>query len=251
MGLTIHWQAATKPGEDARAIIAALRQKAFDLPFEEVGPTIDLQGESACDYKTYRRDEADWARLGWFLIQADTKVKLDSRAWRPLTPHAVIGFPIFVGEDCEPMNIALSRFPSHITVQGRGVIETGHDPATWYMKAFCKTQYASRISVEHFLRCHLGVIAMLRAMQDAGLQVEVSDEGGYWETQDVEALVSRVGESNELVAALAGALSDDSSVRTYAPVFDFAEFERLEHEGNAKWHDLAELVRETRRRTSS
>jgi len=69
--------------------------------------------------------------------------------------------------------------------------------------SFCKTEYASRPDRggwANFQRAHLSVVAILEHMQHIGFSVEVSDEGGFWETRDLAVLARHVGQEDVLAA---------------------------------------------------
>ena len=67
MGLTIHYnlRSATRSPKKARELVARLRGRALDLPFEEVGDLVELAG-SACDFTQCGTDDPH----RWLLIQA-------------------------------------------------------------------------------------------------------------------------------------------------------------------------------------
>ena len=88
------------------------------------------------------------------------------------------------------------------------------------------------MSNEHFIKCHLTVIAGLDLAQSLGLRVEVLDEGGYWEARDVTALLKELHIWNEAIAAFAGSLGDAHGGEVQAPIKDHPEFELLEHFGS-------------------
>jgi hypothetical protein len=93
---------------------------------------------------------------------------------------------------------------------------------------------------ENFLKCHLQIISLLDFWRGLGVRVKVNDEGGYWRTRSVEELRAELGGYDRLVAAVGGALKDAtgesaaaSSVE--APIFNYRNFERLEHEGQQEF----------------
>jgi len=196
MGLTIHYSlhSGTKSPRKARQLIEALRQKALDLPFKEVGEVIDLSGDD-CDFERRERDDPQ----RWLLIQAGQHVERDGYGYCVL-PKRVIAFSTWPGEGCEKANFGLALYPASIQAQ-RGRLRTGL--AGWFWSSFCKTQYASnadRGGVPHFLRCHLSVVKMLDHARALGILGHVSDEGGFWDKRDVKALAQEVGEWNEFIA---------------------------------------------------
>ena len=78
MGLTIHYslKSSTRSAKEARSQIERLRQHALDLPFKEVGETVDLSGDEARRRFPYLAPEVVSARFrqgdGWldvYLVQ--------------------------------------------------------------------------------------------------------------------------------------------------------------------------------------
>ena len=71
MGLTIHYQlqSDTRSIQKARELVARLRSRALDLPFEKVEELIELTG-SECDYQQYEQEHP----YRWLLIQAQEHV---------------------------------------------------------------------------------------------------------------------------------------------------------------------------------
>ncbi len=96
-------------------------------------------------------------------------------------PHPLVCFPVWPGKGCEPAAFGLCKLPP---------VER------WQWSFSCCTQYASRPEhggLENFLRCHQALVALLDAIQGAGLaEVEVQDDGGYWERRDQEKLAETV-----------------------------------------------------------
>lgn len=125
--------------------------------------------------------------------------------------------------------------------------------------AFCKTQYASKFGMAHFVRCHLSVCHLLRRLETIPtLSVQINDEGKYetsyhtddWTVEnphyywhdakyDVDELVKECGEWNEMIAGFAGAFSDTIAkygMSDEAPIKAYRDFERLEAKGREKEH---------------
>lgn len=140
----------------------------------------------------------------------------------PLTgdPDSAIGFFVNPGQGCETAFFGLLR-----RYDVAGV------PTDWYWHCSCKTQYASTVSDAHFITCHTSLINVLDRAAQLGLQLDVNDEGHYWETRDTARLLIEVAHMNRLVARLVGALSDamgKAGGRLQAPIVDHPRFERLE-----------------------
>jgi len=108
------------------------------------------------------------------------------------------------------------------------------DSSHWSWHSFCKTQYASAHGDEHFLKCHKSVIARLDATQRRGIECEVHDETGFYESRDETQLLASVEHMNWLIARFAAKLSDayenagGSSRQVQAEIFRHPDFERLE-----------------------
>jgi len=236
MGLTIHWnlQAEVRTETEARALVERLRQRALDLPFASVSDTVDLSGRHA-DYKLLPDDAPE----RWLLIQAGQYVESGDRHYA-VAPQHVIAFQTQPGDGCEPANFGLCRYPAYLEVDDQRVgflprkrrVRTGL--TGWCWSSFCKTQYASNPEcggVPNFLRCHLGVIALLDFAKSLGMVEHVSDEGNYWEARDVEALAKEVGSWNEMIAGFAGQLKDALGANVISAIAAFPNFEHLEARG--------------------
>jgi hypothetical protein len=230
VGLTIHYQlhSDTRSPQQARRLVEQLRAKAMDLPFEEVGEVVDLTGDG-CDFHNYDREHP----LRWLVIQAGQRV-IREDVYYAVTPKHIIAFSTYPGEGCEPANFGLCRYPGKIRIedpragQARSLL-TGLKGWSW--GSFCRTQYASQLGVEHFLRCHLLVIKMLDHARQLGILGHVKDEGEFWEKRDVKALAQEVGLWNEMIAGVAGRLKDQFGDNFIAPIADYPDFEHLEAKG--------------------
>lgn len=138
---------------------------------------------------------------------------------------------VMPGEGCESATFGLCRYPG---VKG------------WKLASWCKTQYAAKSGIEHFLACHRRVISLLDLWRDLGIELDVCDEGEYWQTRSLEELRRRVAVYDRLVAAVAGAIKDSTdagSPTIRAEIFDDARFERLEAEGRAEFATQIEELR--------
>ena len=88
--------------------------------------------------------------------------------------------------------------------------------------------------MKNFLRCHLSIVTLLDHAESLGLLNEVSDEGGYWEGRDVEALGKEVGDWNVMIAGFAGELLDSFGDNVVAEMTSYPSFEHLEAKGRAQ-----------------
>jgi hypothetical protein len=235
MGLTIHYhlRLGIRSIAEARQLITQLRQHALDLPLKEVGPLVEFAGD-ACDFEKVQDDDPN----RWLLIQARHHFER-GRYGYCVSPRRVIAFSTLPGDGCEQANFGLCLFPGVIEVEDHSVcphrqrrIRTGAIGWTW--GSFCKSQYASRFGTEHFLRCHLCVVAMLDHAKALGILAHVSDEGEFWEKRDVKALAQEVGEWNEMIAAGAGRLKELFGGEVQAPILSHPDFEHLEAKGQRR-----------------
>ena len=227
MGLTIHWSfEAACGGKAVQAKLQELRSACMDLPFENVGEPVWLRAEEIGKILADRDHPLCWA-----MIQAEESVAVEKtpsyeRSMRVL-PQEVIGFSTWPGEGCEEANFFLARYPASVRCDGR-LIPT--ELAGWTGRSFCKTQYASTVSMPHFLRCHLTVIAALDRAKELGLSAKVSDEGDYWIKRDIAALAREVGDWNEMIAGLASALGAEG-VAGISPITEHPDFAAMQEAG--------------------
>jgi hypothetical protein len=152
-------------------------------------------------------------------------------------------FPVSIGQDCEPLWLGLCRYPATVQHDGRAMPTVQN--AGWRFSGRCKTQYASVHGWEHFRRCHTTVIALVRCAVDLGIRVRIIDEGDWWPHRSDSALQRLLEKNNQLVAALGGALKDQSSAdgpRVVAPIFAHPNFERLEAEGIARQSNAVKIA---------
>ena len=159
---------------------------------------------------------------------------------------------VWPGEGCESALFGLCQYPHRIPFRAES-IATGFEGG-WLLKGFCKTQYAGEHGWEHFLKCHWQIISLLDFWRQLGVIVEVIDEGEYWQTRSQEKLRNRLQQYDGLVAAVGGMLKDasaddDNGLSIVSPIFDYANFERLEHEGRLEFGgQIAQLQQTVRKR---
>lgn len=154
---------------------------------------------------------------------------------------------VWPGEGCESATFGLCQYPRRIPYRA-GLVATGF-AGGWRLQGFCKTQYANERGWEHFLKCHRQIISLLDLWRDLGVTVEVSDEGGYWETRSEEKLRAALRSYDGLVVAVGGMLKDEplnsgKQLKVKSPIFDYANFERLEHEGRLEFGRQVEQLRQ-------
>ena len=256
MGLTIHYSLKSEGADThAKKVVQMLHQTAQDLPFEEVGEIIDLSA-AECDIDRRGQDDP----LRWLQIQAGKNVELtasksekqESSRWMRVQPERLIAFGTWPGEGCEEANFGLCTFPASVQTDA-GQVAT--NLSGWRWGAFCKSQYSSNPAcggVPNFLRCHLSIIALLDKAKELGCLDHVDDEGGYWESRNLPALVEQVGSWNQMMAAFGGLLKDlapGGGASVVAEVAQYPNFEQLEAAGQDKLppelRSLVKLIRQT------
>jgi len=247
MGMTIHYDFASKQKLDKiKGIVYELHKFARSLPFESVGKVVQLQGDQ-CDFNKRDRDDP----ISWMMIQARYHIELKTKkglVYDAVSPTQVIGFPTWPGRGCEMANFGLAQYPEKMKTND-GLKETKLDG--WQWRSFCKTQYASDPrfgGMNNLVKCHLLVIAMLDKAKKLGILEHVSDGGDYWKSRDLAGLVGETNSMNQIVAAVAGHIKDAGGEGVVAPITEFANFEKLEAEGQAKVPlELIQLIKQTRK----
>jgi hypothetical protein len=240
MGLTIHYGLKANGSEkDARELVGRLHQEALDLPFASVGEVVEFEGAQA-DQSRCGHDHPHFNLLGggraW--VRYDVRSSgSESSTYRSaiVYPTHLIAFEALPGEGCESARFGLCRYAAFAQVGPTRRIRTGLDG--WCWQTFCKTQYASNPEcggVENFLRCHLCIVALLDRAKALGCGLEVSDEGGFWVKRSVPDLVREVGQWNENIAGLFGALQSVAGAGLEGEIQKFPNFEHLEAAGLAK-----------------
>jgi hypothetical protein len=240
MGATIHWSLrASKSAAiaDVGASLGALREACLDLPFDYVTDVVCFGAAEIA-----RRLKARSDPFRWLLVQSGASVRLESadreEVWSSINPIALVGFTASPGEKCEPMNCFLALYPEQVDI-GRQSVRPGIDG--WRGSSFAKTQYASTVTVENFLKCHLTIVAALDAAMALGLLESVVDETDFRENRDIEKLVTTLMTWNTRIAGFVGSLELATGKEIYAPIKKHPEFERLEHHGTT--NDTAVLAR--------
>jgi hypothetical protein len=240
MGLHICYELAAPAAESEENVakrIAALRDRALQLPFEDVSTVVRLTGlelsgpwpmrglafESleAVANVAARTSRSDLYRRSIRLADDDyTHVEAPSDF-----PTLAIGFAVAPGAGSEPAGFGLARTSREAA-----------EPWSWHY--CCKTQYASVHGDEHFLRCHGSMIALLDAAKALGFGVVVRDETGFWDSRDEGQLLASVAHMNKIIAGFAGAFTDQlrstggDSNQVQGAIFGHPDFERLESDND-------------------
>lgn len=121
VGLTIHYTLKSKltDAKQVKRIVHQMRQLALDLPFEEVGEIVDLNGKQ-CDTEARRKelqngDEKNES-LFWLLIQAGKSVQCpwNKHVSQTVNPTRIIAFDTWPGPGNEAANLGLCLYPAEI-----------------------------------------------------------------------------------------------------------------------------------------
>ncbi|MBI5772340.1 MAG: hypothetical protein HZA89_01185 [Verrucomicrobia bacterium] len=223
MGLTIHYELRVEK-RLARAVVHELVQRTA-LYARKIGCA--ETGEVRCV-------DANTPGNFWYV----TLERQGERYVRALPPLRGWLVEIWPGEGCESAAFGLCQYQQKtpcVTYDAWTGAGCG-----WVFRGHCKTQYAHEHGWEHFLRCHKTIISILDFWRRLGVKVEVSDEGGYWETRSEQKLRGMVERYDGLIAAVAGAFkdaADESASRpaVESPIFARKDFERLEAEGRREF----------------
>jgi hypothetical protein len=223
MGLTIYYTLSTREAlsdSDAKKLVTSAHVSASASAVEEVSELVVV--------------EPDFPLAHEFL---PTEAPDGGQTYVDVPPDHGYVFIVTLGKDCESLLLGLCRFPAFVEFGGRQLpTKVGQG---WRLRLFCKTQYASLHGWEHFLRCHRTAIDLLNSWRKLGIEVQISDEGGYWPHNSEGALRRNLDELNGICAAMAGTLKDSdvtsqNPTPVEAPIFGHPEFERLEAEGMAR-----------------
>ena len=200
MGLTIHYTVEFQgTARRLQTKLQQLRSACLDLLFEEVGEvkcvniTRDhikifewLQGmlshpNNGDDNLKMRDLIMDMLGVKtWQMIELGVWHHEGNRSRQEHKPTTIVSLAMWPGEGCESCDLNFYK---------RGKVFVCH--------SFCKTQYAT-----HFVDCHLLVIKLLDMLQEASFKVDVSDEGSYWETRDLEVLAKNINDNTVLLGAV-------------------------------------------------
>jgi len=221
MGLAISYELALADAspEEARRRIVALHEAAARLDLPELGPLIELQGEGIC--RTDGDDPLFCVKHGAMTVD-DYGAFFQDREAIP-SCRQLVGFATFPGEGSHRCSFGLATH--------------AESSQQWQWYDFCKTQYASSPEyggMDHFIRCHQRVVALLDLCEELGILANACDPSGYREHRNREELVSCVSRYNVFTAVAIGGFKDALEPLGYkaeAPILERADFEHLEAQG--------------------
>ena len=231
MGLSIHYTLTLPAAAKREAVersVEALRRACAPLPLDFAADAI-ASDDGTCE----------WGAVA--IPQGRGRV----RTMAMIEPRQAVYFAARPGAGCEPVFLGVARHPENPTTRGR-----------WYGQWACKTQYASSPQhggLDHFVRCHLAVIAMLDEAKRLEFGLKVSDEGGYWTSRRLPRLLATLDRYNRVIARLAGRMKDTFKGSFVAPITKRPDFEHLEAGAKravpTSWSpEVRALVRRTRGR---
>src|SRR4051812_16269756 len=172
MGLHLCYR-LTLPGKTSldvvRTKLAALKDFGATIGFDKVlGPT-----EYTVEELLEGAAERDFACIMATTLAGDPPDFYGIRAGQ----SCAFAFAVAPGKECE------AAFFGFIAPGSRAKYEESDDdlcPGEWFWSGCCKTQYASLVSDEHLIKCHLGLVRLLEHAATLGITVSVEDETGYW-----------------------------------------------------------------------
>jgi hypothetical protein len=98
-----------------------------------------------------------------------------------------------------------------------------------------------------FLEALLCVLTILEKLSVLGFQVTMNDEGGFWDSRDLDKLAAAVRQYDSMFAGFTGAVRDaieQQGMTVQSPMAGRPDFERLEMEGQA---GMADILRELKK----
>ena len=117
-------------------------QRALDLPFQQVGPLVELAGD-ACDFNKRATDDPH----RWLLVRAMESVVRHPYHYG-VPPARIVAFTTVPGAGCESASFGLCQYPRSIKIEDpdsgtRRTRRLRRGLSGWRWRSFCKTQYAS------------------------------------------------------------------------------------------------------------
>jgi len=233
MGLTIHYGLSThenRTASEVEDILSKLCEEAHQMRREGLLTFVsNLRHFDSAEIQAEQGNHG--SKWLWAVIQSGLQVIYQSKF---ITVDAIEGylFRTWFGSGCEEANFGLMRYPAMIDVSVEGSdtkehIATGR--TTWHWHSFCKTTYAVQP-----VQAHLSVVALLDKAKELGLDIEVNDEGGYWEHRDVVTLARKFTSDATMLSAFAAILSKEYS-DVQAPIMERGDYPDLAEKGLTAW----------------
>ena len=236
MGLTVYYDLSlptVTPEHSVRELLERLRAHAATLTLRAISPMYEYTMGELLDGRPVSWTGLESHFYSFGRINLD-KTIAEAAAVGEMQRSAVIGFSVHPGHGCEGSAFGFTR-------PGLSSPPEDAEPATpwncWSWIGFCKTQYASVVSNDHLVHCHLALVNMLEEAQRLGATIDVRDDTGYWKHRSVDLLIGEVEKWNSIIARIAGNLHDavsstsGESHRVEGSIFEHPDFERLETRG--------------------
>jgi len=205
MGLTIHYTVEYRGTvKQLQQKLEKVRQQCRDLPFEKVGDKVETVKiakdiikiwdwlQNMLSHPNNGQDNLEMRNLimeklgvtTWQMIELGEWKEEGNKCWKVQKPTTMVSLYLWPGEGCESAELNFQR------IRGKFVC-----------RSFCKTQYA-----EEFVKCHLLVVQLLDILKKEGFDVDVYDEGEYWQTRDMKVLAKNINDYTAMIAGLFGNL---------------------------------------------
>ena len=178
----------------AKAIVEQLRWRAQDLPFAQVGDVMEFSGPD-CDYAHYRKgDPARDLLVNAATIYTGRRHLLPIRLPYLVLPKHVFAFTTCPGPGAAAATFGLAIHPRTLSPEDcRGGELDMRDNRLrltgWRWTVISRTGDAIDVNnggVGNFLRCHLSILQMLKHAQSMDILEYVLDDGGYWQSFDLQ-----------------------------------------------------------------
>ncbi len=202
MSLSLHFRLSLDVASEAKVcrLLIALRKEAIRLGYQRASGLRQLPASApstSCD---------TWSS---FTVEARALVRDPDRpdVCHEVEPLLAIGFRAWPAFGDTHASLALCSYPATIVRPDGSSFPTRLPP--WCWRSSCKTEAANDAEyggVVNFVRCHLGVVALLDAAVRIGFRVEVVDDAEYWEKRDVLALAGHAKEHGSLMAIFAATM---------------------------------------------
>jgi hypothetical protein len=232
VGLTVFYDLrARMPATQSRAVVSQLQAAARELPFDQISDLREFTAPSGS-----RRSRKPLLVLSATRAVEYRSPKGELRALFVSPEHCTFFTVLVTG--AESASLGLATYRAQVELEDGSSVPTGLDGLySWH--SWCKTQYAALPAcggTPNFLRAHVSLIRLLDRARELDLELDVRDDGGYFESRSEERLLAELDSSNRAVAALAGHIKDALS-RFFqvdvieAPIIRHPNFEHLEAEG--------------------
>ncbi|HEY2587897.1 MAG TPA: hypothetical protein VGI81_19290 [Tepidisphaeraceae bacterium] len=252
MGLTIYYRTKAKVGPDAaRELVRQLHASVSKLPFDEVSQLYEYDSPDGKYAFERAEGEPPWKPGVLYLERNREDGQTDLVEVPPL--HVVCFHADLQGS--ETASFGLASHPPVVVHRADVIIKHSENdeerrvgagtPAEfntrlrgWYTwQGFVKTQYAGdpRLGgAENFLRAHRSIFAAVDECKRLGMTVHIRDDANYWRHRDDQKLLTELKRWDELIAGVAGKLTDALGNKPGAvvgPIKDRPDFEHLEARG--------------------